>query len=83
MTQHDLTGADYAVIHGIAAVIRQHRNGTETDVLGAAIAAYINGDNCGCPGCGEAVADIIRRVNPDQAMGAGNLAEAIWLDLNA
>lgn len=77
-----LTGPDRAAIHGIAAVIRRHPNDTDPAVLGAAIASHINGDNCGCPGCADVVADILRKVNPDRAMDAGNLAEAIWLDLN-
>ncbi|WP_328344698.1 hypothetical protein [Micromonospora sp. NBC_00421] len=76
-----LTGPDRAAIHSIAAVIRRHSNDTDPNILGAAIAAHLNDDNCGCPGCGGVVADIIRRVNPNHTMGARNLAEAIYLDL--
>ncbi|MFD6565446.1 hypothetical protein [Micromonospora profundi] len=80
-TDRKLTGPDMAIVHGIAAVIRRYRNGTDPAILGAAIAAHLNDDNCGCPGCADVVADIIRKVNPDNTMGAGNLAEAIYTDL--
>lgn len=74
-------------VDGIAAVIRQHRNGTDPDILGAAIALHFDTDaagnvGCNCGGCADIVAGIIRRVNPNRTMGAGALAEAIWNDLN-
>lgn len=74
-------------INDLAAVIRQHPNDVDADTLGAAIALHLDTDavgnvGCVCDGCADIAAGIIRRVNPDNTMGAGALAEAIWNDLN-
>ncbi|MEU8158089.1 hypothetical protein AB0B94_30920 [Micromonospora sp. NPDC048986] len=68
-------------IDRIAAVIRRYPNNTAPHDLGVAIATLLDPDDPTCVGCGEVVADIIRKVNPNNTMGAGALAEAIWNDL--
>jgi hypothetical protein len=65
----------------IADAIVGFGNGTSPDVLARAIARHLDGD--GCADCVEIVAGIIRRVDPDQTMGAHTLAEAVWGDLTS
>jgi hypothetical protein len=69
-------------INDIAAVIRQHPNNIDTDVLALAIAVSLDTDGASCTGCAGLVAEIIEQVNPDRQMGAGALAEVIWNELD-
>lgn len=67
-------------IDDLAQVIRRYPNRVDTKTLADSIAAHLD-DGKPCGGCGDVVAAIIDRINPDRTMGAGALAEAIYIGL--